>query len=293
MRFALDGVVVDASGKPVARAEVHLTVPDIGGFGASDEKAVTITGPDGSFHLDQLDPDDKVPIRARTKDAATNGAIIVQTKEQKTKGKLTVSIDPQFAFRVKGRVVDQRGKPVAGVPATISWSRMLVSEKMMQHMGIGSGLEAIRTDSDGLFVSQRSGREIGTRSRSSPSCSPRPRRLKLEEARAGSRLRHDRAGRGFGTHRRPGHRLPRPARRRGQSLQPGRQPAAGGNGNRRGRPVQARRTLLQLSLCLRTPRGLPVRPTGRRSETARRKYVFVRRRVIDSRAWPLTASPMI
>ena len=113
-----------------------------------------ITQPDGSFHLEQLDPDDRVPVRARTSDAATDGAIVIRTKEQKEKGKLTVTIDPKFAFRVKGRVVDQRGKPVANVSATLWWSRRLVSEKMMKGTGYGSALDLIKTDQDGRFVSQ-------------------------------------------------------------------------------------------------------------------------------------------
>jgi protocatechuate 3,4-dioxygenase beta subunit len=148
----IDGEVVDASGKPVSGAEVNVVVPDVAGFFGGSMPVRSER--DGSFPLEQLDPDDRVPVRARTSDAATNGAIVIQTKEQKQRGKLTVTIDPQFAFRVKGRVVDQRGKPVAGVPATLWWSRQLVSEKLMKGMGYGSALDALRTDQDGRFVSR-------------------------------------------------------------------------------------------------------------------------------------------
>jgi uncharacterized GH25 family protein len=150
----IDGLVVDSTGKPVPGAEVYLVVPEVGGFGFGADSGPTLSGQDGSFRLEQLDPDDLIPVRARTHDAATDRAIVIRTKEQKAKGKLTVTIDPKFAFRVKGRVVDQRGRPVAGVPVTLSWSRMLVSEKQMQHMGLGSGLDFIRTDQDGRFDSQ-------------------------------------------------------------------------------------------------------------------------------------------
>jgi protocatechuate 3,4-dioxygenase beta subunit len=150
----IDGFVVDSTGKPVPGAEVYLVVPYVGGFGFGADSGPTISGEDGSFRLEQLDPDDLIPVRARTHDAATDGAIVIRTKEQKAKGKLTVTIDPKFAFRVKGRVVDQRGRPVPGVPVTLSWSRMLVSEKQMQHMGLGSGLDFIRTDQDGRFDSR-------------------------------------------------------------------------------------------------------------------------------------------
>ena len=148
----IDGVVADASGKSVSGAEVRVVVPDVQmRFGNTPP---VISQPDGSFHLEGLDPDDRVPVRARTSDAATDGAIVIRTKEQKEKGKLTVTIDPKFAFRVKGRAVDQRGKPVANVSATLWWSRRLVSEKMMKGTGYGSALDLIKTDQDGRFVSQ-------------------------------------------------------------------------------------------------------------------------------------------
>ncbi len=79
---------------------------------------------------------------------------MIRTNEQKDKGKLTVTIDPKFAFRVKGRIVDQRGKPVSNVPVTIWWTRLLVSEKSMKGTGIGSALDMVKTDPDGRFVSQ-------------------------------------------------------------------------------------------------------------------------------------------
>jgi len=148
----IDGVVVDSAGKSVFGAEVRLVVPDVKGF--FEDAPMVITLPDGSFRLEQVDPDDRVPVRARTRDAATEGAIVIQTKEQKEKGKLTVTIDPKFAFRVKGRAVDQRGKPIANISATLWWSRQLVSEKTMKGMGYGSAMDSLKTDQDGRFVSQ-------------------------------------------------------------------------------------------------------------------------------------------
>ncbi len=149
---AIDGVVVDSAGKSVPGAEIHLVVPEVGGF--FGETPPVLSQPDGSFRLEHLDPDDRVPVRARTRDAASDGAIVIQTKEQKDKGKLIVTINPKFAFRVKGRVVDQRGKPIANLAATLSWSRRLVSEKVMKGMGYGSVLDSLKTDQDGRFLSQ-------------------------------------------------------------------------------------------------------------------------------------------
>ncbi len=147
----IDGVAMDSAGKSVSGAEVRLVVPDVQMMFGSKEPV--FTHPDGSFRLEQLDPDDRVPVRARTRDAATDGAIVIRTKEQKEKGKLTVTLDPKYAFRVKGRVVDQRGKPIANLAATLWWSRQLVSEKMMKGMGYGSALDSLKTDQDGRFLS--------------------------------------------------------------------------------------------------------------------------------------------
>ena len=55
----LDGVVVDAAGKPVVGAEVYvLPRPS---RGVLRGPACRRTGPGGTFHLDQLDPDDTLP----------------------------------------------------------------------------------------------------------------------------------------------------------------------------------------------------------------------------------------
>ena len=71
----LDGVVVDAAGQPVVGAEVVATVPDP--RGSASGGAQTRTGPGGTFHLEQLDPDDTLPLRARTKEATTDGTIVI------------------------------------------------------------------------------------------------------------------------------------------------------------------------------------------------------------------------
>ena len=55
----LDGVVVDADGQPVVGAEVVVTAPNPRGFGSGG--TWIRTGPGGTFHLEQLDPNDTLP----------------------------------------------------------------------------------------------------------------------------------------------------------------------------------------------------------------------------------------
>lgn len=145
----IDGRVVDPAGKPVAEAEVRLVVPGFRGFMGDDR--LVFAGTDGSFWLEQLDPTDKVPVRARTADATTDGAIVIRPSELNPPGKLTVTVGPQFAARLTGRVVDQRGKPVTNAPISVLWNRSLVSEKAMKGMGLGSLLDQVRTGPDGRF----------------------------------------------------------------------------------------------------------------------------------------------
>ncbi len=145
----LDGVVVDAAGQAVVGAEVRATIPNSRGFDSG--RAATRTGPGGAFHLDQLDPDDTLPLRARTKEATTDGTIVVRPGA--VKGKVTLAIDPKFAFRVRGTVTDRGGKRIAGAAVQLWWHRSFVSARP-DAMGksIGGGLESYTTTEAGWFV---------------------------------------------------------------------------------------------------------------------------------------------
>ena len=70
------------------------------------------TGPGGTFHFEQLDPDDTVSLRARTEEATTDGAVVVRPKD--VKGKLTLTIDSAHTFRIRGLVTDQSGQTDRG-----------------------------------------------------------------------------------------------------------------------------------------------------------------------------------
>ncbi len=59
---AVEGVVVDADGKPVAGARVYA-MPAPRGPGPGGGGRAATTGPDGTFHFDQVDPDDSLPLR--------------------------------------------------------------------------------------------------------------------------------------------------------------------------------------------------------------------------------------
>jgi protocatechuate 3,4-dioxygenase beta subunit len=144
----LDGVVVDGAGKLVAGAEVHVLPPDSRGFFSSPPPART--GPDGAFRFEQIDPDDTLPVWARTREATTDGMIAIRPRD--LKGKLTLTIEPKFAFRIRGRVTDRSGKRLAGAKAVVWWYRSYKSEKLGRPMGLGSTFDAQTLDNSGWFV---------------------------------------------------------------------------------------------------------------------------------------------
>ena len=88
----LDGIVVDRTGKPVAGAEVFVDVPDPPGVHSHDHPIVTGAG--GIFHIDQLEADDAVSLRARAGGATTDGAIVVETGAASDGRKITLTINP-------------------------------------------------------------------------------------------------------------------------------------------------------------------------------------------------------
>ena len=97
---AIDGVVVDSSGKGVSGAEIHLVVPEVRGF--FGETPPVLSQADGSYRLEHLDPDDRVPVRAETRVAASDGAIVIQTKEQKGQGQADRDDRSQIRFPRQG-----------------------------------------------------------------------------------------------------------------------------------------------------------------------------------------------
>ena len=146
----LDGIVVDPDGQPVVGAEVFVLKPNPAGFGLQNDAPIR-TGPGGTFHLEQLEPDDKLPLWARTRAATTNGEIVIRPKE--VQGKLTLTIDPKYAFRIRGMVTDRAGKRLEGAKVTLSWSRQYASDRPeMRGTGMGSALEAYTIGEAGWFV---------------------------------------------------------------------------------------------------------------------------------------------
>ena len=144
----LDGIVVNESGQPVVGAEVYPLAVAIRGPRLGEP---IHTGAGGTFHLDRLVPDGKVSLWARSGDATTDGAVVVQPDE--LKGRLTLTIDPRYTFRIRGMVTDQGGRRIAGAKASLRWHRPYPPEKGQRgKSSLGSPLASHMTREDGWFI---------------------------------------------------------------------------------------------------------------------------------------------
>jgi hypothetical protein len=94
----LGGIVVDQAGHPVPKAEVYFLMADRPG--ARWGREPLRTGADGTFHLEQLNPDDKPRLWARAGNATTNGSVVARPSE----GKVTLTVDPKYTVRLHGLV---------------------------------------------------------------------------------------------------------------------------------------------------------------------------------------------
>ena len=146
--------------------------------GCSPRRRPIRTGPGGTFHFEQLDPDDKLSLRARSGDATTNGAVVVRPKE--VKGKLTLTVDPEYTVRIRGLATDSTGKRIAGAKVTLWWHRPYATREGRKTKGIGSAASwshpsPARTAGSS---SGASGRAWTTISSSRPGVTTRPRHRK-------------------------------------------------------------------------------------------------------------------
>ncbi len=145
------GVVVNEAGEPMPGAEVRVmrehqqffeTAVKHGGAMTADEQ--------GRFTLGHLAPDETVPFRAMAGDACTAEVVKVTPGELEGPLKLVVSTDRPF--RLHGRVVDERGRPIPGASVSMLWTSRFDSPEGGP-LATTSTLSADNTNEDGRFDS--------------------------------------------------------------------------------------------------------------------------------------------
>ena len=114
------GTVVDAQGRPVPGADVQSFQP--GRKGKGFPKPIT-SDESGRFEIPQIDPRDAMPIRVRALKACR--LRLCPANELVEPKPIVVS---ENAFRLKGTLTNQRGRPVANVTVAVHWHRRYVSK---------------------------------------------------------------------------------------------------------------------------------------------------------------------
>jgi len=141
----VDGIVVDGAGRPVPDASVFLITPDNLPYGLTGP--TTASKPDGSFRLEQLVPDDTVSVLARTRTATTGGLVSIRPGQHR--GRLTLTIEPTRACRIRGTVTNRAGEPIEGAKVLLWWGRY--SAKQGLRPGVTGALDEYTTDASGRF----------------------------------------------------------------------------------------------------------------------------------------------
>jgi RNA polymerase sigma factor (sigma-70 family) len=140
----LRGVVVDAAGRPVASPAVRPARLNLRQDGPD-----VITGKtDGTFTLTDLDPADVVAVRVKHADAV-NVPTPVEVGTQD--GPVTITVTEKNACRVRGRVTDTAGKPLAGAKVGVTWHYQGLGREASY--STSRGVELLTTDADGRYES--------------------------------------------------------------------------------------------------------------------------------------------
>lgn len=135
------GRVVDETGKPVPNAVVLNMETEI-------EPQRVVTDEQGNFVLTNLQPLKQVRLRAYKNDLRTKEDIVLFPDEAKAKD-IVLKLAKIPLPKVKGRVVDEAGKPIPNAIVTANWIREFVTETFARASSMGR--EMAVTDGKGQF----------------------------------------------------------------------------------------------------------------------------------------------
>jgi hypothetical protein len=145
----VEGIVQDAKGQPLPGVRVLMAHMPPNGF-AYDRRESLYTDAAGRFTVRILGPKDFTALRARTATAVTKGGIPLDVSQQK--GPIKLVLSEAYACRLRGRVLDDSGQPIAEATARVAWNYRGVGRA--SRMGFGAPLGTYWTDADGRFETQ-------------------------------------------------------------------------------------------------------------------------------------------
>ncbi len=135
------GRVVDEQGKPVPNAVVLNMETEF-------EPQRAVTDEQGNFVLTNLQPLKQVRLRAYKDDLRTKEEVVLFPDEAKAKN-IVLQLAKIPSPKVKGKVVDETGKPIPNAIITANWIREFVTETFARASSIAR--EMAVTDSKGQF----------------------------------------------------------------------------------------------------------------------------------------------
>ncbi|EMI56123.1 carboxypeptidase regulatory-like domain-containing protein [Rhodopirellula sallentina] len=131
----LNGRVVDSSGQPISNARVSTTTPaDISRHGYFYTSFDTETDADGTFRFDSIDEDSSINVQVSHPQHETQWFTVA--------GDLAPTLTLPQPMRIRGRVLDYRGEPVANATVVSEESRLSVSTNESGEFDLGTGLNA-------------------------------------------------------------------------------------------------------------------------------------------------------
>lgn len=111
--LVVSGIVYDENGRAVPNAEIEVVSPP------GPAKPNMHSDVQGRFSITDVDSAIPLPLRARSADAATEGATVVLPADFDKPIQLVVST--KNAFRLRGAVVDRQGQPVPDASVSVVW----------------------------------------------------------------------------------------------------------------------------------------------------------------------------
>lgn len=140
----ISGTVVNEAGGAISEATVYSLSP------SRHDHEQSQTNAEGAFTVQRLFPGETVPLLARTEVAVTDGPLDIVPKD--VKGAIQLTVSKSKAFRVRGNVVDQSGRPVKNAQVLIKWQKPYKSNRV-GYTSMGVTLEKRSTDTEGWFTS--------------------------------------------------------------------------------------------------------------------------------------------
>jgi len=153
---AIEGIVVDESGQPVAGADASLAVKQDPGrmiirMGAEPAAPRAVSSSRGSFRISPVDPEKNYDLKVAATGFAPQTKDILGLEPRRTMS--GVRVEMNRGQSVAGRLVDRDGKPVRDADASLRAARggRSLGGMMLEMPGVGGSTFKASSDGDGLF----------------------------------------------------------------------------------------------------------------------------------------------